>query len=154
MTDIIQGSAEWFAARLGKVTASRVADITATTKSGYSTSRANYMAQLIAERLTGEKLKRPTAWPTAIALPSIVAQPSARADLRLPAWRCEGQGGGLQRACRAQAGCGASLPEAAVHQTQQTELRSDTTTTARFRCLVGLIFKLRFIFGPKTTPLV
>lgn len=50
---IIQGSDEWKALRLGKVTASRVADIVAKTKSGYSTSRANYAAQLIAERLTG-----------------------------------------------------------------------------------------------------
>lgn len=52
MTEIIQGSDEWKALRLGKVTASRVADVIAKTKSGYSASRANYMAQLIAERLT------------------------------------------------------------------------------------------------------
>jgi hypothetical protein len=52
MTDIIQGSPEWFQQRLGKVTASRVADVVAKTKSGPSASRANYMAQLIAERLT------------------------------------------------------------------------------------------------------
>lgn len=50
-----QRSPEWFAARLGKVTASRVADVMAKTKSGYSTSRENYMAQLICERLTGVK---------------------------------------------------------------------------------------------------
>jgi len=50
---MIQGSPEWFAARCGKVTASRIADLTARTKSGYGASRANYMAQLIAERLTG-----------------------------------------------------------------------------------------------------
>lgn len=50
-----QGSPEWFAARLGKVTASRVVDIVAKTKSGPSTSRANYAAQLIAERLTGNR---------------------------------------------------------------------------------------------------
>lgn len=50
---MIQGSEEWKALRLGKVTASRVADVIAKTKSGYSASRANYMAQLIAERLTG-----------------------------------------------------------------------------------------------------
>lgn len=50
-----QRSDEWFAARLGKVTASRVADVVAKTKSGYSTSRANYMAELVAERLTGVK---------------------------------------------------------------------------------------------------
>src|SRR3954464_13227426 len=48
------GSPEWFAIRLGKVTASRVADVVAKTKSGPSASRANYMAELIAERLTGE----------------------------------------------------------------------------------------------------
>jgi putative phage-type endonuclease len=53
MTEIVQGSPEWKALRCGKVTASRVADIVAKTKSGYSTSRANYLAQLIAERLTG-----------------------------------------------------------------------------------------------------
>lgn len=51
--EIVQGSDAWKALRLGKVTASRVADVIAKTKSGYSASRANYMAQLIAERLTG-----------------------------------------------------------------------------------------------------
>jgi len=53
MNDIIQGSDEWKALRLGKVTASRVADVVAKTKSGYGAGRANYAAQLIAERLTG-----------------------------------------------------------------------------------------------------
>jgi putative phage-type endonuclease len=53
MTEVIQGSDEWKAIRCGKVTASRVADIVAKTKTGYSASRANYMAQLITERLTG-----------------------------------------------------------------------------------------------------
>jgi len=48
-----QGTPEWHAARLGKATASRVADIIARTKSGYSTSRSNYAAQLLCERLTG-----------------------------------------------------------------------------------------------------
>lgn len=51
--DMEQGSPEWFAVRCGKVTASRVADIIAKTKTGYSTSRANYAAQLVTERLTG-----------------------------------------------------------------------------------------------------
>jgi len=56
MTEQIeQRSDAWFTARLGKVTASRVADVIAKTKSGYSASRDNYMAQLICERLTGQK---------------------------------------------------------------------------------------------------
>ncbi len=50
-----QRTEEWFTARLGKVTASRVADVIAKTKSGYSASRANYMAELVCERLTGSK---------------------------------------------------------------------------------------------------
>lgn len=50
---IIQRSTEWFAARCGKVTASRVADVIAKTKSGWGAGRLNYAAELIAERLTG-----------------------------------------------------------------------------------------------------
>ena len=53
MTDIIQGSDEWFDARRGKVTASRIADVIAKTKSGWGAGRANYMAELVAERMTG-----------------------------------------------------------------------------------------------------
>lgn len=52
---IEQRTEEWFAARLGKVTASRVAYLMAKTKSGPSASRANYMADLIVERLTGTR---------------------------------------------------------------------------------------------------
>lgn len=50
-----QRTDEWFAARLGKVTASRVADVIAKTKSGYGAGRANYLADLVVERLTGQK---------------------------------------------------------------------------------------------------
>ena len=50
---IEQGTPEWKAQRLGKVTASRVSDVIAKTKTGYSTSRTNYAAQLVCERLTG-----------------------------------------------------------------------------------------------------
>jgi len=65
----IQGSAEWFAERCGKVTASRISDLIATTKSGWGVSRANYAAQLVAERLTGvpaESFQSPAmTWGTA-----------------------------------------------------------------------------------------
>jgi len=50
-----QRSPEWYAIRLGKVTASRVSDVTSKTKTGYSTSRQNYAAELIVERLTGRQ---------------------------------------------------------------------------------------------------
>ena len=55
MIEVEQRTDEWFAARIGKVTASRVADIIAKTKTGYSATRDNYMAQLVCERLTGQK---------------------------------------------------------------------------------------------------
>lgn len=55
---MIQGSPEWFSARLGRVTASRVADLMARTKTGWSASRDNYMAELICERLTGQTAER------------------------------------------------------------------------------------------------
>ena len=50
-----QRTDDWFTARLGKVTASRVADVIAKTKTGYGAGRANYMADLVVERLTGQK---------------------------------------------------------------------------------------------------
>lgn len=53
MSMIEQRTPEWHAMRLGKVTASKVADVMARTKTGYSASRENYMAQLICERMTG-----------------------------------------------------------------------------------------------------
>lgn len=52
--DIAQGGEEWRQLRLGKATASRVADITARTKKGEaSASRQNYLTELLLERITG-----------------------------------------------------------------------------------------------------
>lgn len=53
MADIVQGSDAWLKRRLGKATASRMADITAKTKTGYGATRANYQAEKLIERLTG-----------------------------------------------------------------------------------------------------
>jgi predicted phage-related endonuclease len=53
MEELIQGSQEWLNARAGSLGASRVADVIAKTKSGWGASRANLMAELIVERLTG-----------------------------------------------------------------------------------------------------
>lgn len=52
-TIIVQLSPEWFAARLGCVTASRIKDVMARTKGGgYAADRDKYMAELLTERLT------------------------------------------------------------------------------------------------------
>lgn len=47
---IEQGSLEWKQLRAGNATASRISDIIAKTKTGYSTSRENYMTELVIER--------------------------------------------------------------------------------------------------------
>lgn len=71
-----QGSQEWLNVRKGKVTASRVADVIAKTKTGYSASRAKYAGELIVERLTDASPERYTnaamAWGTEV-------EPEARA---------------------------------------------------------------------------
>lgn len=63
-----QQTPEWFADRLGKVTASRLADVLAKTKTGYSATRNNYMTQLVLERVTGSRAEGYTnaamAWGT------------------------------------------------------------------------------------------
>lgn len=73
---MIQGSDEWFAARIGCVTASRVSDVMAKTKSGYAASRANYMMELLCQRLTG---KREAGFTSAAMLRGTELEPTARA---------------------------------------------------------------------------
>lgn len=75
--DIAQGTSEWFEARMGKVTASRVADIIAKTKSGYSTSRENYCVELALERITG---KRSESFSNAAMAWGTETEPLARAE--------------------------------------------------------------------------
>lgn len=73
--NLIQRSDEWYQYRAGKVTASRVADLMATTRNGWGAARKHYLDDLIVERLTGKAtMKR--------AIPSLEArselEPSAR----------------------------------------------------------------------------
>jgi putative phage-type endonuclease len=51
--EIEQGSDSWLELRRGRVTASRVADILAKTKTGPSASRQNYLIELALQRVTG-----------------------------------------------------------------------------------------------------
>ena len=51
---ITQGSSEWFAQRLGHVTASRMSDVLAKGKAGEAVTRQKYRMQIIAERISGQ----------------------------------------------------------------------------------------------------
>lgn len=55
MDNIEQRTDDWYAARLGKVTASSLYKVLAKTKTGYGADRGNYMTQLVLERVTGNK---------------------------------------------------------------------------------------------------
>jgi len=74
---MIQGTDEWKQARLGRVTASRIADVIAKTAKGApGATRKNYLAELVAERLTGT----PTEGYTNAAMQhGIDTEPQARA---------------------------------------------------------------------------
>jgi hypothetical protein len=62
--------------RAGKVTASRVADLAARTRTGYSASRGNYLSQVVAERLTGSQIE---PWQSPAMLWGIQREPAAKA---------------------------------------------------------------------------
>ena len=53
-TEVIQGSDEWFAVRLGKITASRLNDLMKKTKYGESTYKTRLRMELAIERITGK----------------------------------------------------------------------------------------------------
>lgn len=75
-----QRTEEWFRERMGKVTASRIADVMARTKSGYGASRKNYMTELLVERLTGE---REESYINAAMQRGIDEEPVARTEYEL-----------------------------------------------------------------------
>ena len=76
----IQGSPEWFAERAGKVTASRISDVMAKTKTGPAASRKNYAAELALERITGQKSQ---GYVSAPMLWGIENEPFARASYEI-----------------------------------------------------------------------
>ena len=73
---LIQGSDEWFAARVGKITASRLGDIMRKTKWGESTYKAKVRLELAIERITGKSASSIT--PNRAMLDGIEREPDAR----------------------------------------------------------------------------
>lgn len=71
-----QRTEDWFAQRLGKVTASSLHKVLAKTKTGYGADRGNYLTQLIIERITGQKAE---SYTNASMQWGIEQEPAARA---------------------------------------------------------------------------
>lgn len=74
--DLVQGSDEWKAARIGSLGASVVHEVITKTKSGYAASRANRMATVLLERLTGKSID---IFQTQAMQQGIEREPEARA---------------------------------------------------------------------------
>jgi putative phage-type endonuclease len=74
--ELIQRSPEWFAARCGSLGASSLHEVIAKTRSGYSASRANRLAALVVERLTGKPTE---TFQNSAMLQGIEMEPEARA---------------------------------------------------------------------------
>ena len=120
---MIQGSEEWHEARLGKVTASRIADMMARTKTGWGAGRANYMAELLCERLTGSAEDRFTnaamAWGTE-------TEPQARAAYEFITGRAVEEVGFVDHPSIAMAG---ASPDGLVGDDGLIEIKCPNTAT-------------------------
>ena len=123
MSDIEQGTDEWFAIRCGKVTASRVADVIATTKTGYSASRANYEAQLICEILTGKPAE---SYSNAAMAWGTETEPLARAQYELKTGEMVNQVGFVVHPMIEQAG---ASPDGLVGSEGLIEIKCPNTST-------------------------
>lgn len=119
-----QGTEGWFADRLGKVTASRLADVLAKTKTGYSASRNNYMTQLVLETITQSRAESYTnlamAWGTE-------QEPFARAAYEAKTGQMVEEVGFLPHPTIALAG---ASPDGLVGDDGMVEIKCPSTSTA------------------------
>lgn len=135
--EILQGSDAWKQLRLGKVTASRVADIVAKTKTGYSASRANYMAQLIAERLTGVVAE---SYTNAAMEHGTATEPEARAAYEFYEGVTVAQIAFVSHPRIEQAGCS---PDGLIGDTGLVEIKCPNTAT-HLETLLGQAVPLKY----------
>jgi putative phage-type endonuclease len=119
-----QGTEAWFADRLGKVTASRLADVLAKTKTGYSASRNNYMTQLVLETITQSRAESYTnlamAWGTE-------QEPFARAAYEAKTGQMVEEVGFLPHPTISLAG---ASPDGLVGDDGMVEIKCPSTSTA------------------------
>ena len=130
-----QGTPEWLQERCGKLGASSIGDLMARTKNGYGASRANLMARLLTERLTGAPVESFVSGPM---LWGIETEPQARAAYEfsrevevvetgwVPHWTIEN------------AGCS---PDGLVQADGMTEIKCPNTATHIDTLLNGSIAK-------------
>jgi putative phage-type endonuclease len=136
MTDteeLIQGSPEWLQARCGLVTASRISDVIARTKTGWGSSRANYKAQLVIERLTG---KPADTYQSPAMLEGIRLEPFARQAYSETTWQTVDQVGLVMHPTIPMAGCS---PDGLVNDDGMVEIKCPLPATHLEYLLAGTV---------------
>ena len=119
-----QGSEEWLRIRCGRVTASRVHDIVATTKSGgHTAGRKNYLAELVIERLTGQPAP---SYQSAAMEYGIATEPEARFSYALQTGAEVAEVGFVPHPTIAMAGCS---PDGLVDEDGLVEIKCPNTAT-------------------------
>jgi len=118
-----QRTDEWLSERAGKVTASKIADVMAKTKSGPGAARKNYMAQLVAERLTGVPAQ---GFMNAAMQHGIDTEPQARAMYELEMGTSVVETGFVPHPTIANTG---ASPDGLVGETGLVEIKCPNTAT-------------------------
>jgi putative phage-type endonuclease len=119
-----QQTEQWFTDRLGKVTASRLADVLAKTKTGYSASRANYMTQLVLERITKTRAE---SYSNAAMLHGVEQEPFARAAYEAHTGQMVEEVGFIQHPDIEDAG---ASPDGLVGDDGMVEIKCPSSSTA------------------------
>lgn len=124
MTEIEQGTEEWRQVRLGKVTASKMADVMAKGRgSAPSATRINYRAQIVVERLTGV----PTETFTNAAMQwGTETEPQARATYTLTTGRSVSEVGFIDHPSIAMAG---ASPDGLIGEEGLIEIKCPNSAT-------------------------
>ncbi len=119
-----QQTEQWFTDRLGRVTASRLADVLAKTKTGYSASRANYMTQLVLERITKTRAE---SYSNAAMLHGVEQEPFARAAYEAHTGQMVEEVGFIQHPDIEDAG---ASPDGLVGDDGMVEIKCPSSSTA------------------------
>jgi putative phage-type endonuclease len=128
-----QRSPEWHAHRAGRVTASRIADVMAVTKTGPGAARKNYAADLVAERLTGEARE---GFSNAAMQWGTDMEPQARAAYEFLHDATVSEVGFIDHPTLAMAGCS---PDGLVGDVGMVEIKCPNTATHIETLLTGTI---------------
>lgn len=138
MTEL-QRTEDWYNDRVGKVTASRIGDVMAKTKTGVSASRKNYASQLVCEIMTG---KREEGFQSAAMLHGIETEKEARKEYELETFNIVEECGFIQAPDIERSG---ASPDGLIGVEGVLEIKCPNTATHIETMLTGVI-DIKYIY--------